>query len=168
MATEIDNPAHIVLSIVTKTVDEWKEKNPPEQIKKDTLKLLNKNAEEILFKLLGFNKDDWGRGKFHIDHCNGRSGESAVGDYIRKHQQETIEEWLRQAPLPELSAALRKEITAEAEHRYRQAFREHFYQRVEDRAKEEADEAFEQISATLALDKYTKTINLLTDNGTAS
>jgi hypothetical protein len=47
----LDNPAQIVHAVVIKTIDEWKEKNPPEKIEKDTLKLLNKNAEEILLKL---------------------------------------------------------------------------------------------------------------------
>lgn len=157
----MDNPAHIVLEIVQQTIAEWKEKNPPEQIKKKTEKLLNNNSEEIVFKLLGFEKDDWGRKKFRIDHCNGRSGESAAGDYIRKHQMETIQAWLAQAPMPTLTPELKKEITSEAQYRYRQKFKEAFYSLVEAQANKEAEKAFEEISALLALDKHDKTIALI-------
>lgn len=143
-------------------------KNPPEQIKKDTLKLLNKNAEEIVLKLLGFDKDDWGRNKFKLDHCNGRSGESAAGDYIRKHQQAVINEWLSQVPMPQLPQHLIKEMTAEAEYKFKWQFKEAFLERVEAHAKECADKAFEEISASLALDKYNKTLNLLTSDDSAS
>lgn len=165
---QLENPAQIVLTVVSKTIDEWKAKNPPEQIEKDTLKLLNKNAEEILLKLLGFNKDNWGRTKFELDHCNGRSGESAAGDYIRKHQQAVINEWLSQVPMPEMPKTLVAEMTKEAKHRYQSEFQEQFFARVEAHAKAEADKAFESISATLFLDKYTKTLNLITNNVSTS
>lgn len=162
MDSQIENPAHIVMAIVAKTIAEWKEQNPPEKIKEQTTKLLNSNAEEIVFNLLGFKKDDWGRKAFQLDHCNGRSGESAAGDYIRKHQQEAINAWLAQAPMPTLTPALKKEITAEAQHRYRQNFKEQFYRLVEDQAKQEANKAFREISGLLALDKHNKTVQLIT------
>jgi hypothetical protein len=157
----MDNPAHIVLEVVNKTVSEWKENNPPEKIKKDTLKILEKNSEEILFQLLGFVKDDWGSGKFRLDHCNGRSGNSAAGDYIRQNQQEAINIWLAATPLPSLTAAMKKEIAGEAQRHYRQTFREQFYQLVENAAKQEADKAFKEISGLLALNKHEKTVRLI-------
>jgi hypothetical protein len=164
----LENPAQIVHAVVTKTIDEWKEKNPPAKIEKDTLKLLNKNAEEILLKLLGFNKDSWGRGNFQLDHCNGRSGESAAGDYIRRHQQEAINKWLSQVPMPEMPKTLITAMKAEAGDRYRRHFQEQFYARVEAHAEAEANKAFDAISATLFLDKYNKTLNLINSNDSPS
>lgn len=42
---------------------------------------LDSKVQEIVARLLGF-ESKWGR--WEVDHCNGRSGESAAGDYVRK------------------------------------------------------------------------------------
>ena len=167
MSSQLENPAHIVLSVVTQTIDAWKKENTPEVLKKKTKKLLDNNSEEIVYKLLGFDKDSW-NGKWKLDHCNGRSGNSAAGDYIRKCQKETIDKWLAEVPLPTLKESMAKQITQEAERIYLGAFREAFKALVQSAAENQAQELFDSVSADLALKKYFKTINLLTDDVSSS
>ncbi len=168
MSTEqVENPANIVLQVVSKTIEQWKANNPPAKIEKDTLKLLNKNAEEILFKLLGFDKDSWS-GKWKLDHCNGRSGESAAGDYIRKHKALVVQQWLSEVELPELKDVLKKEMKDEAKRIFETEFRQAFRLNVQAHAEQKANELFAAISPELALEKYFKTINLLNNNVSSS
>ncbi len=88
--------------------------NPPEKVVKQTLEVLEENRNDILHTLLGFEVDRWGKGHFKVDHCNGRGGESAVGDYLRREQSKAIENWLKTAELGELcegtQADMRKEF----------------------------------------------------------
>ena len=52
---------------------------------------LNTRVSEIAAKLLGFNCS-WNR--WEVDHCNGRGGESAVGDYLREKCGDGVKKWL--------------------------------------------------------------------------
>jgi hypothetical protein len=73
---------------------------------------LDSRMDSIVAKLLGFD-DHWG--KWEVDHCNGRNGESAAGDWLRQQVGETIKSWLAEQAgnLPKLPktaiTGLRKE-----------------------------------------------------------
>ena len=43
--------------------------------------MLSKARDKALLQLLGFEYEY--NGQFRVDHCNGRSGESFIGDHIR-------------------------------------------------------------------------------------
>lgn len=74
--------------------------------------MLDSQVKKVVGELLGF---DAGWGGWKIDHCNGRSGESAAGDWLRQQAGSAVNEWLtaQAGKLPTLDAkdvrALRSE-----------------------------------------------------------
>jgi hypothetical protein len=64
-------------------------------------RMLDERLQEIVAKLLGFD-NNWDR--WEVDHCNGRHGESAAGDWLREKSGDAVREWLtKQAgELPQL------------------------------------------------------------------
>ena len=63
-----------------------------EKLKDDVSRRLDSRLEELISKYMGFN-NHWG--KWELDHCNGRQGESAAGDFIKKEVATTCQEWLK-------------------------------------------------------------------------
>ena len=152
------NPLDEVLSIMAEAVAEWKAVNTEKKLKKRVKDLLDKNSETITMKLLGFN-DSWG--KWELDHCNGRSGESAAGDYLKKVKQAAIQEWMESLELPKISPALKaklgKQLKDEFENKVRYAARSF----IEQKATQGTTKALEEITSSKNLDSYLKTISLL-------
>ena len=85
------NPINDLLPTVLKSIDKWKEKNSEEALTQRVHKLLDDNAETIVLKLLGFD-NRWN--KWELDHCNGRKGESAAGDYLKQDYERFLSEYL--------------------------------------------------------------------------
>lgn len=156
----ITNPVDDAIAVIAATVETWKAKNTPQAIKEKTLELLNANSEEIVNKLLGFNKDSWD-GKWKLDHCNGRSGNSAAGDYLRNTQAEAIKNWLSNVPLPKLSEKVLKEVSKEMEFAYVQAYRQQLKDLVTQKANADAEEAFDKLTDKDYQDGYFKTLSLI-------
>lgn len=65
----------------------------PEYIEKRVHEIINKNVNDVILKLLGFDNRWMSNGTYEVDHCNGRSGESFVGDYIRSQASEKLKQW---------------------------------------------------------------------------
>ena len=63
--------------------------------------MLDRRLQELVAKYLGFD-NKWGR--WELDHCNGRSGNSAAGDFLLSKVQDGAKKWLdKQAgSLPDL------------------------------------------------------------------
>lgn len=77
-------------------------------------RMLDRRLQEIVGKLMGFDTR-WG--DWELDHCNGRAGESAAGDWLRSQAGEAVKAWLSEQagnlpPLPKNAAkALQKSYT---------------------------------------------------------
>lgn len=162
----IPNPSNKLLKHVIEGIDDWVATNPPEKIKADVFKRLDKSREEIVLKLLGFEKDY--NGGWKIDHCNGRSGNSIAGEYLKTHQTAIVNEWLAQAKMPEMTKTLEKSLTSGAVDEYQYEFRKRFREAVAAKAKQDAEELFSQISEDSTLEKYFKTIKLLMEENVPS
>lgn len=162
---EITNPVDDALTVIAATVEAWKAKNTPEAIERKTLELLNANSEEIVNKLLGFKKDSWDK-KWELDHCNGRSGNSAAGDYLKNVQAETIRKWLSNVPLPELSQRVIKELTKEMESAYVDAYRQQLEALTVEKANEDAKAAFDKLTNKDFQNNYFKTLALIQPTNT--
>lgn len=65
----------------------------PEYIEKRVHDIINKNVNDVILKLLGFNNRWMSNDAYEIDHCNGRSGESFIGTYIKKQASEKLKQW---------------------------------------------------------------------------
>lgn len=115
-----------LVPIINGAIHEWLEKQNPKAIRKKVFDTLEAAKDEVAPKLMGFNKGSFGRG-WEIDHCNGRSGESSIGDYMRKHQQEGIQQFIDQLNLVSLHPFTKAEI---------EAIRKEYRQRVINKTKE--------------------------------
>ncbi len=160
MSEQLTRPVDAVIPIILQAVAEWKLKNTNEALKQRVIKLLDKNSEEITLKLLGFNKDAWD-GKWALDHCNGRSGESAAGDFLRKTQAEAITQWLSQVPMPTLNQTLTKQLQAEAKSSYVSAFRRALINKVEQQAEKDAAHFIQEFTKSQQIGSYVQMMQLL-------
>ena len=104
MTTKI-NVIDDAIPIIAEAVAEWKIRNSEEVLKRRVHALLDESSNEVVMKLLGF-KESWG--KWELDHCNGRSGNSPAGEYLKNAQQGAIAEWLKTAALPKLPRSRHK------------------------------------------------------------
>lgn len=101
-----------LLDLYDATLREYIQENTPEMIKEKLKKEIDKERVSILLKLLGMEKryaTSW-----VVDHCNGRAGESAIGDYLRKTQEESIHELFDSIELTGvISEGLKKTLQSE-------------------------------------------------------
>lgn len=126
---------------------DWCESNGTEQAIRDRVhRMLDKGTQEIVCKLLGFEKDAWNG--WRIDHCNGRSGNSAVGDYLREKVGNAVTAWIdQQAELPELPKTSLAEVRKAYLSMYNTALRRRLAALAADRAERKAIEMLAALEA---------------------
>lgn len=161
-----ESPMETILEAVASAVAEWKQKLSPEKIRQQTFDRLNSESETITMKLLGFD-NRWDK-KWSLDHCNGRSGESAAGDYFRTAQAAAIKEWLSTVTLDPLSAAENKALAAAFNKTYREQLREHVRALAYKQAEQDAKSFIEELTNHSTVDQYIKTLALLNPTGSTS
>jgi hypothetical protein len=61
------------------------------EFKAGLVKELNRHAKSNVLSLMGFRN---AFGRWEIDNCNGRAGNSVIGDYIKQTAQPIIEKWV--------------------------------------------------------------------------
>jgi len=67
--------------------------NPTTKIQDNFLKEIKKSEQEILRKVLGFDQNVWGNRTWKLDHCNGRAGNSPIGDRLSHIAEKAVKEW---------------------------------------------------------------------------
>jgi hypothetical protein len=159
---ESPNPLDKLLPAISEAVVQWEEKNTPKKITTTIHKMLDTNRDTIVKKLLGFDSDRWtGKDVWTLDHCNGRAGESAAGDYIRKTAQAAIQEWLSQAKMPALLASEVKSMQSEMRQVYRNRVGDYLHKLVVSKADQDATELFNKITKSNDIDSYIKAMQLI-------
>ena len=153
-----NNPIEKLLPTIAEGMQEWLTKNPTAVIKETVKKHLDSKVEDTIFRLLGF-KTSWGH--FEVDHCNGRAGESAAGDYLREAQKEAINEWLATVQLPKLSSKAENALRREAKEIYEDALFDKIRQLAFDAAKRDADILMKDITVVNHVDNYIKLMKLV-------
>ena len=155
---DLTNPFQVVLESIVLALNEWHALHTPEEIKRDLFARMDKAQQQILLKLLGFN-NSWGN--WELDHCNGRSGNSAAGDYLRKQQAENIKAWLDQVTRPKIPKKAIESLVAD----YQSNFDWEITRRLEEMAKQAATEYLDKVKAQLtetsAADQYNKVLEML-------
>jgi hypothetical protein len=127
------------LTVAEKAREEWLAENSGEdRIKSRVQTILDKRMEETVGKLLGFDTS-WG--KWELDHCNGRSGNSAAGDFIREKAREAIKEWLisQAGKLPKLHKNAIESMHSSYQDSYAWGLREEIYKLSQANAKKDAE-----------------------------
>ncbi len=152
------NPIDAVLPIVAQAVAEWKATNSEEKIKKKVKDLLDSKAEEVTLKLLGFN-NSWG--KWELDHCNGRSGESAAGDFIQQVQQTAIKEWLSEVAMPTLDEKMKKSILKGVNAEVKRSISYQIQQLATNQANALMNKLLSDICVSDHVDNYLRTMKLI-------
>ena len=142
---ELPNLVEISAENIQAAYMKWLAKNTPETIQNNCLNILDKSKDDILRALLGFDKDSWGRQEWKVDHCNGRAGESAAGDYLRRHQQAVIDKWLAQVDMPEMTTSMKKSMEKEALDMFVRTFRRTLEAKVAKYAEDQASTFFNTI-----------------------
>ena len=151
-----------LLPFIAAAVDEWQEKNPPDVVKQKVFDRLDAMQDEIAMKLLGF-KQSWGN--WEVDHGNGRSGNSAAGDYLRNAQQEAVQEWLKQLKFPTMSATHKKQIESSISAEYKNRMSSAMRRKAEEKANEDLNKVFAELSETSLIRQYLSTVELLNPKG---
>ena len=150
-----------LIPLVENAINGWHTKNQPQHIVEYIHKKLDKSRDEVLLKLMGFNKDYW-NGAWALDHCNNRSGNSIAGDYLRSVQQDAINDWLSKVALPKLSKTDSDRIAAS----FKAEYLRHLKRAVETYAQKKADEHARQLIDALvpspAIDQYLQLKDLIT------
>jgi len=101
------------------------------EVRAKVFSFLDRKLDETIAKMIGFS-NSWSR--WEVDHCNGRAGESAAGDFLRQHCHESVQEWLKSAmtkaamPTP----AIKKAVVSE--------YRELIHREARSYAREVAEE----------------------------
>ncbi len=142
---ELPNLVEISAENIQAADMKWLAQNTPENIQKNCLNILDKSKDDILRTLLGFEKDSWGRQEWKVDHCNGRAGESAAGDYLRRHQQATIDQWLAQVDMPKMTPSIKKSMEKDALDIFTRTFKRTLEEKVTKYAEEQASTFFNSI-----------------------
>ena len=155
------NPINDLLPTVLKSIDKWKEKNSEEALTQRVHKLLDDNAETIVLKLLGFD-NRWD--KWELDHCNGRSGESAAGDYLKQVQQGAIQAWLKNVKLPELNKTLTSVMKKKLEADYKRYLSQFLYEYAREEADKTAKEIIQSLFSQSKVDGMLKLQQLIQSN----
>lgn len=112
---ELVNPIDDLLDHIALAIERWKAENTPETIEKKVRQLLDKNSDEVVMKLLGFD-NHWGN--WEIDKANGKNTATQAGQYMAALHQEAIKNWFSQVKLPALPSKVIKSIEQDARRAY--------------------------------------------------
>lgn len=140
--------------LMKEAIKGWQEKNTAKQITQEVHNKLNKNKEEILLKLMGF-ENRWG--KWEIDHCNGRNGNSPIGDRLNSIHSQALENWLNTIELPEPNPELINAVNG----KFLRDLEYYLKQEAKLKAENLAREIVDKMSSDLLAETQTKLDNAL-------
>lgn len=152
------NPIEVVFPIIAGVVEKWRAGIDATAIEKQVKKVLDAQGESLVLKLMGFS-NKWGQ--WELDYCNGRSGESAAGDYFRKLHQQAIQEWMANNFTLKLSDADKKRITRDVQREYVNAVAQGLAEAINEQANEDVKALVSQFVQSNQADNYLKIRELL-------
>ena len=155
-----DNMNTEMIQLIDTAIDNWLAVNTPDVLTKSINKKLDEHKDEITLKLLGFDKN-YGDRNWKLDHCNGRSGNSPAGEYLRDTQSVIVRQWLDSVPLPELSTTQLKKLSSDFNEVYLRALKKSLTTLVETKAKEDSHKLLKEIISTDNIENYLKTKALI-------
>ena len=156
--TGIDNPLNALIPVIATAVERWREDHSPKQIEAKVTRTLDNKSQEIILKLLGFN-NHWDR--WELDHCNGRSGNSTAGDYMRQCHKDAIEKWLAKMTMPVLPKIINQQLKKSLQAEFNRSLEKALRDKVVAYANEEASRMFKELEVPSLLDNYMQTLQLI-------
>jgi len=152
------NPVDDLIGDIANAANEWVERQKVLLVPEITGRL-NKARDEILMKLLGFDKDYGGSWK--VDHCNGRNGQSIAGDFLKVTQQAAVEDWLKQVPLPVLTDELQEVLRADIQKQYEYTLRHYASEYARAKAKKDLEALVAEIVPSKQIENFLKLRELI-------
>lgn len=150
------------IPLIAQAVTKWQEKNTPETIHAHVHQMLDKASKEVVMKLLGFN-DSWG--KWELDHCNGRSGNSPAGEFITKVQQSAVQDWLATVAMPKLTEELQASLVKQAQNEYEQRMSNAIREKARQLAEADAKTLVTALTQSQHINNYLAAMQLITQEG---
>lgn len=154
------NTQEDLVEVINSALESWHAANTPEAIREKVHKSLDNSSKEVVLKLLGFNSR-WGNG-WELDHCNGRSGNSIIGEYLKKTQEQILHEWFAKIPLPELNKTETAQLSKSFAFAYKEAFRSYISKAAVRKAEADAQALIDSLSPSKFLDNFMQLQQLLT------
>lgn len=134
----------------------------PEKFVEGILVEVEKDRREILMKMLGMD-DHWGR--WEIDHCNGRTEKSMLGQYIYQNTAPLFQEWMEKTIRPLIEEEKLK-LTASMKDAIRKEVKEIMTRQVQHGLYEIAAREANEIVAEIAKEEAEKIRDQLRGDGT--
>lgn len=156
----VTSPLDKVIHEISTAMHAWSE----EQTKVIAAKVhqrLDQHRDEVLMKLMGFEKDSWDRG-WKIDHCNGRNGNSVISDFLKESQMAAVKEWLSQIEMPVMAVAFKTRIQKEMKQTYEQEISRRTYSMAQEKAAQDIKSFMDTVFPTNLVDKHLQMQALLT------
>lgn len=155
----IRNPVDDLIPTIHSAIKEWELSNNRVNIKNKIHESLNKAREQVLLKLLGFN-NRWDN-TWELDHCNGRSGNSIAGDYLKETQTAAIHAWLDEVSLPKLTKEQQAQIMSSAKKEYMSSLNKYLRSAVQRKAEKDATAIIDTALPDVSIDSYIKLLSLV-------
>ena len=160
METPEINPVDHLIGDIANAANNWMEEQR-KSLPAEITKRLNKSRDEILMKILGFDKDSW-NGQWKLDHCNGRSGNSAAGEYLAKVQAEAVKNWLDQVAMPVMTPALKKDLEKGLQQQYEMCAHDAINSIAKRQAEQDINALVSEIVQSKQIDNFLKLRTLIT------
>lgn len=148
----VEKPVTDVLAAVSAAVETWRANNTPENIESTVHHRLNQARDDIVLKLLGFDREY--SDSYRLDHRNGRQQHSIVGQHIASVQAEAIKKWLEEVPMPTLTPKMKKDLQGEMRASYYYALRSAAQDAAARQAKADMDSLCNQLLDKENVDKF--------------
>ena len=156
---EEQEPLAPLLNEINNAITAWQKENTPEKIRKKVTERLNKQVDDALMKILGFNSSY--QGGYTLDHCNGRSGQSLVGKQLDEILKVAVIDWISCATLPVLSKATMTALKKDAAQIYEREMRSNLREIAARKASSDAEKVVASLLPDNATDKYLKALKLI-------
>lgn len=153
------NPLDLLIPHMLIAVQTWQEKNSPAQIEQSVHRRLDKNRDDIVLKLLGFDSNYGGH--YKLDHCNGRSGESAAGRYLYEIQKEAVHAWLASTAMPKLTDEQIRVLSDSMHKEYHDLMRRRLMEAVRKKVDTDIQELMDSLGSSLTIEQHLKLLALL-------
>lgn len=150
--------AHFMTSLQA-AYDKALDQNSLQELQTDFLKQLERHKEAILLKAMGF--DYKYTGNWAVDHCNGRSGESILGDRIRNAAQHALDSFILDNNTGINLSNIILEHKAQIEIAVREQFKKELHYKVIDMVKKEVSTLAQNTVNQLLEESKQKSLNIL-------
>lgn len=157
-AVSIKSPVESLFADISVAMHQWHGEQA-KTIHTTIRKRLDNHADEVLMKLMGFERG-YGQ-EWKIDHCNGRNGNSNISDFLKTAQEATVKEWLAGIPLPTLTPAMKKSLAKQIQQIYDNELRRIVHSMAQTRAEQDLAALLKEILPTPSVAGFLKVQELV-------